>query len=258
MNTYITYEFPLNENIRIFIRLEHLFLQLDYFAKRPNIFDKRATITVFLEIMAIFSHGDLKSKLLTTLDAHRQVLSKITSNQVNDVGTLKVDKILIDLSDISKKLYQARGKIGVHMLKNDLFKSILQRSSIPGGTCSFDLPAFHYWLEQDSDYQAETLLHWTKPFANTRQAINLILTLIRQSNTSTQEVAESGFFQLDMDTIRYYQLLIISLEKSLPCFTEISGGKHRFTIRFMKPASDYHCPSQIFQNIPFLLTQCSL
>lgn len=258
MKTQITYEFPLNENVRIFMRLEQLFLQLDYFTKSSNIFDKRAAITVFLEIMAIFSRNDLKSKLLKTLDVHIQTLHKIASNPVNDVDTLKLDTILSDLTAISKKLYQTNGKIELHMLKSDLFQSILQRSSIPGGTCSFDLPIFHYWLEQDSDHQTDNLLHWTEPFTDTRQAINLILTLIRQSNTPTQEVAESGFFQLDIDTTRSYQLLIVSLEKSLPCFAEISGGKHRFTVRFIKPTSGDNGPSQLSQNIPFLLTQCPL
>jgi cell division FtsZ-interacting protein ZapD len=45
-------------------------------------------------------------------------------------------------------------------MKSDLFQTISQRSSIPGGTCSFDLPSYHYWLEQEKQRQDEDLNMW--------------------------------------------------------------------------------------------------
>lgn len=256
MKTQTIYEFPLNERIRVFIRLEQLLLQLDHFTKGSAIFDKRAAVSVLLDILQIFSRNDLKSELLKELDRHSKILQKIANSQA--VDTQKLDIILNDLNLTSKKLYQTNGKIGVNVMESDLFKSISQRSSIPGGTCSFDLPAFHYWLEQDNNTQADDLSHWTKPFIEIRKAINLILTFIRQSSTPTHEVAESGFFQLALDKSQPYQLLIITLEKSLPCFAEVSGGKHRFTIRFMQPSPDNNRPSQFPQDTPFSLTRCLL
>ncbi len=256
MKTHTLYEFPLNERIRVFIRLEQLLLQLDHFMSGSTIFDKRAAISVLLDILMIFSRNDLKSELLKEIDRHAKVLNKIASSQA--VDTQKLENILNDFSIISKKLYQANGKIGVNVMESDLFQSISQRSSIPGGTCSFDLPAFHYWLEQDNSNQTDDLSHWTRPFVDIRKAINLILDFIRQSSIPTQEVAESGFFQLALDKSQPYQLLIVAIEKPLPCFAEISGGKHRFTIRFMKTSSDNNRPSQFAENVPFSLTRCLL
>ncbi|MCK5478264.1 MAG: cell division protein ZapD, partial [Methylococcales bacterium] len=142
MNTHTVYEFPLNERIRVFIRLEQLFLQLHHFMKGTAVFDKRAAITVLLDILMIFSRNDLKSELLKELDRHSKTLNQIANSQ--GVDTKKLHQILDDLNIISKRLYDANGKIGINVMESDLFKSISQRSSIPGGTCSFDLPAFHY------------------------------------------------------------------------------------------------------------------
>jgi cell division protein ZapD len=256
VKTHTLYEFPLNERIRVFIRLELLLLQLDHFMNGSTVFDKRAAVSVLLDILMIFSRNDLKSELLKELDRHSKILGQIASSQA--VDTEKLNKILSDLTEISKKLYQTNGKIGVNVMESDLFQSISQRSSIPGGTCSFDLPAFHYWLEQEHNNQSDDLLHWTKPFVDIRKAIILLLDFIRQSSIPTQEVAESGFFQLSLDKSQPYQLLIVTIEKKLPCFAEISGGKHRFTIRFMRPSTDNRRPSQFSQNTPFSLTRCLL
>jgi cell division protein ZapD len=252
--TYTTYEFPLNERIRVFIRLEQLFQQLNHFMEGATVFDKRSAISTLLNIMMIFSRNDVKSELLKELDRHSKALNQI-ANSVG-VDTVKLQQILNDLNAISKKLYAANGKIGINVMESNLFQNISQRSSIPGGTCSFDLPAFHYWLEQQNNVQQKDLDHWTKPLLDIQNAINLSLNFIRQSSTPTQEIAAAGFFQLSLDKSQPFQLLRVTVDHSFPCFAEISGGKHRFTIRFMKPSTDRNRPTQIPDDVPFSLTSC--
>ncbi|TRW97990.1 cell division protein ZapD [Candidatus Methylobacter oryzae] len=254
MNNTITYEFPLNERIRVFIRLEQLFQQFSHFLTGETVADKRAAINVLLDIMTIFRRNDLKSEILKELDRHANVLNKIAHNQ--GVDTQKLEELLSTLNQTSKKLYGTSGKIGTRVMESDLFQSIAQRSSIPGGTCSFDLPEFHYWLEQDEATRLKDLEHWSKPFDDIRIAIDLILNFIRNCSSPTQEVAEAGFFQFLLDTNQPHQLLKISLDKSIHCFAEISGGKHRCTIRFMTPSSDNKRPTQSPDNITFSLTCC--
>ncbi len=254
MNTTITYEFPLNERIRVFIRLEQLFQQFNHFLTGETVADKRAALSALLDIMTIFRRNDLKSEILKELDRHANVLNKIAHNQ--SVDTQKLEELLSQLNQTSKKLYATNGKIGTHVMESDLFQSIAQRSSIPGGTCSFDLPEFHYWLEQDEAIRLRDMEHWIRPFADIRIAIDLILNFIRHCSSPTQEVAEAGFFQFLLDTNQPHQLLKVSLDKSIRCFAEISGGKHRCTIRFMEPSSDNKRPTQSPDDIPFSLTCC--
>ncbi|MGZ8094909.1 MAG: cell division protein ZapD [Methylosarcina sp.] len=254
MTTNITYEFPLNERIRVFIRLEQLFLQFSHFLSGDTVWDKQAAINVLLDIMTILNRNDVKSELLKEMERHSKVLHKIANSQA--VDTEKVELLLDKLNQTSKRLYAASGKIGIHVMESELFQSIAQRSSIPGGTCSFDLPEFHYWLEQDESLRVRDLQHWSAPFSDIRAAIDIILNFIRNSNLATQEVAEAGFFQIALDKNLPYQLLKVSLDKTLPYFAEISGGKHRCTIRFMVPSRDEKRPVQSTEDIPFALTCC--
>ena len=254
MNTQTTYEFPLNERIRVFMRLEQLFHQLSHFMAGASIFDKRAAIDVLLDILTIFSRSDLKSELIKELDRHTKVLNQLVNSQ--SVDNKKLQEILAELNQASRNLYSANGKIGIRVMESDLFQSISQRNSIPGGSCSFDLPAFHYWLEQDETVQQKDLERWTQPFTDTRVSIDLILCFIRQSSVPSQETAHAGFFQLALDKSHPVQFLSVSIASTLPCFAEISGGKHRFSIRFMKPSSDENRPCQITEDISFSLTRC--
>ena len=255
MNSQTIYEFPLNERIRVFMRLEQLFHQLNHFMSGKSVFDKRAAITSLLDILTIFSRSDLKSELIKELDRHAKVLSQLVNSQ--GVDTQKLQEILADLNQAGRNLYNLSGKIGISVMESDLFQSISQRNSIPGGTCSFDLPAFHYWLEQDEDEQQKDLERWTHPFADIRLAIDMILGFIRLSNMPTQEVAKSGFFQLALEKTQPVQLLRIGVPASAKCFAEISGGRHRFTIRFMHPSGDENRPMQIQDDIDFSLTRCA-
>jgi len=250
----ITYEFPLNERIRVFIRLEQLFKQFNHFLNGASVWDKRAALNVLLDIMAIFSRNDLKSELLKELDRHGKALNKLSQSQ--GVDAEKLSQLLNDVSRTSKNLYASSGKIGIHVMESDLFQSIAQRSSIPGGTCSFDLPEFHYWLEQEEAIRLKDLQQWGTPFNDIRNAIDLILNLIRNSRRDTQEIAKAGFFQISLDHSQPYQLVKVSLDPSLRYFAEISGGKHRCTIRFMVPSNDEKRPLQSSDDVPFTLSCC--
>lgn len=254
MNDSIIYEFPLNERIRVFIRLEQLFQQFSHFSAGSSDADKRAAIIVLLDIMMIFRRNDLKSEILKELDRDTKALQRIANNQ--GIDTDKLGGTLAQLAQTSKKLYAISGKIGLNIMESDLFQSVAQRSSIPGGTCSFDLPEYHYWLQQDESKRLKDLQHWSNPFNDIRTAIELILNFIRSSSMPTPAVAETGFFQIALDHNQPHQLLKVSVAKSIPCFAEISGGKHRCTVRFMLPSTDDKRPSQSPNDIPFALTCC--
>ncbi|PPD02779.1 MAG: cell division protein ZapD [Methylobacter sp.] len=254
MSSKIIYEFPLNERIRVFIRLEQLFQQFDHFLQGKTVIDKRACLSVLLDIMTIFNRNNIKSEVIKELERHAQILNRVANK--SHVDKEKLQELLAEVNTASKKLYAASGKLGINLLKSDLFQSVAQRSTIPGGTCSFDLPEYHYWLEQDEAEQITDLNHWSSPFTDIRDAVDLILDIIRSSSTEQDRVAQAGFFQFSLDSTQPYQLLKVAVDKSVLCFAEISGGKHRCTIRFMVPSGDSSRPVQSTDNIAFALTSC--
>lgn len=251
---YISYEFPLNERMRVFIRLEQLFLQLDHFLAGSSIWDKRASVGTLVDILQVFSRHDLKAETLKELERHANRLNQLSSHE--GVDTKKLRKILDDLNSTSKILYATNGKTDISSMKSDLFQTISQRSSIPGGTCSFDLPSYHYWLEQEKQRQDEDLNMWINQFSPIRTAVDLILNFIRQSGGITKETAHLGFYQATLDQTQPYQIVIIKLLRTTPYFVEISGGKHRLTTRFMSASSGNTRPKQADTDVQFLLSYC--
>lgn len=251
---YISYEFPLNERMRVFIRLEQLFLQLDHFFRGTSVWDKRATVNILVDILQIFSRHDLKAETLKELERHSNRLTQLSAHEGVDIKRLRM--ILDELNSTSKILYATNGKLDLSCMESDLFKAITQRSSIPGGTCSFDLPSYHFWLEQNETVQNEDINMWISQFSVIRKAIDLILNFIRMSGSTSEETAINGFYQTTLEQAQPYQIIIIKLLRTVPYFVEISGGKHRISARFMSSAAGNARPKQAHTDVEFLLTHC--
>lgn len=240
------------------MRLEHLFIQLKHFLSGNTASDRRAVMTTLIDVLSIFSRNNLKSELLIEIERLSRVLGVVANSP--DIDTQKLQDMLRKLEETKNNLYASSGKVGSKLISNNLFQCVSQRSAIPGGSCSFDLPAFHYWLAQDDDVLAKQLEDWTRPFLEIHDAIELVLNFIRQSNDSTEEVAKGGFFQssLPLEQNESVQLLRVQVEKNTPFFAEISGGKHRFTVRFMSLGLESDRPAQTNRDVAFALTCCQL
>ena len=63
-SSVILYEYPFNERIRTYLRLEHLFLRLDELVARETPLDHHYALTTLFEIMDVATRADLKSDVL--------------------------------------------------------------------------------------------------------------------------------------------------------------------------------------------------
>ena len=78
---------------------------------------------------------------------------------------------------------------------------------------------------------------WRHEVGAVQDAVDLLLTLIRNSAVPTQEHAPNGFYQKSLPSNIAAQLVRVGIPSTGGVFAEISGGKHRFTIRFMGAAT---------------------
>ncbi|PLY17206.1 MAG: cell division protein ZapD [Sedimenticola sp.] len=251
----IIYEHPLNEKTRTILRLEHLFRESAFHLPKPDVWSSRAAITALLDMVSIFARADIKADLIKELDRHKGKLNSM--RQTPGIDTERLNHILRELDEISGRLYRFSGQIGQEIRENEFLKSIMQRSSIPGGSCDFDLPIYHYWLEQPHEYRQAEITHWLKTLTPIDSAVELLLSLIRGSTTPTKEIAEQGFFQKSLDAQSPAQLIRVGLPKDARLVAEISGGKHRFSIRFLTPEENER-PSPVKDDVPFSLNCCIL
>jgi cell division protein ZapD len=251
----ITYEQPLNERVRTFLRLEFLFAQIDHTRMGESPWDSRATLASLIDVMNILSRTDLKSEIIMELE--RQIANLSPLEDSPNIDHAKLGQILDQMDLVVDRLHVTQGQIGQHLRQNEFINSIKQRSSISGGTCGFDLPAYHFWLHQPSKVRFQNLQEWLSTFDNIRSSVDLILHLIRDSAAAKRESAIGGFFQQSLDINAPYQLIRVTLPAESPYFTEISGGKHRFTVRFMEMSLEER-PSQTSSNVDFDLTCCMI
>lgn len=253
MAELITFEYPLHERSRTLLRLQHSFKQFDYHLKLDNTWETRAAMSAMLDISSILARADIKSDLIKEMERQSVVLGKMRQTQGVDMSML--ENILLQLNTSITRLHNVDGQLGKQIRDHEFLKSILQRTTLPGGDCDFDLPLYFQWLEQPYESRITQLKQWASTIEPLRQAVELLLTLTRESNVARDELAENGFFQKTLDGNITVQMLRISVAKDSQLYPEVSGGKHRFNIRFMNTTPLEH-PNQTQDNISFKLTTC--
>jgi len=249
----IVFEQPLNEKCRTLLRLSHLFEQFDFHVPQDQSWHARAALRALLDIANILSRADIKSELLKEMERYRVSLARMTNTPGVDHDRLK--HILQDLQQSQRALQQIQGQLGSNLRSSEFLNSILQRSSIPGGGFDFDLPQLHLWLNQP---HAERLLQfddWRNEVSAVHEAVELLLNLIRGSTRARPQQAPKGFFQKSLPNGAAIQMVQVTLPQDSDLYAEISGGKHRFSIRFME-AQDWEHPTPTERNVAFGLNVC--
>lgn len=249
-NNLISYEFPLNEKVRTWLRLEDLFARMTHFASRDVSQDHHAALLTLFEILEVAGRGDLKSEVLQELDRQKRLLSNANGSS----GTKLPEILLAEVTQAAADLLATVGKTGQHLRDNEWLMAVKQRATIPGGMCEFDLPSYHYWLQQDANWRRTNLQAWLAPFQAIRTGIEVLLRVLRHCGSSHQLVAQQGMFQ-QMQGGKVSQILRISFEADLPCIPEVSANKYVINIRFV--AANFSAKAvQFKQDVPFELTFC--
>ncbi len=250
----ITYEHPVNEKIRNLLRLEHLFKQVHHFLHGESPWDSRTTIATFMEILDVFGRGDLKTELMKEME--RATVNLKPHLEHPEVDDARLGNILRALERLCANLNGYPGPLGQELRDSEFLSSIRQRTAIAGGTCDFDLPGYHRWLEQPAEARHRDLERWSANLDAVRQPVELLLKLIRNSADFRPETGERGVYGQSLSANLPYQLIRIRVPAEQPFFPEVSGGKHRFTVRFMQPGERRSV--QVYEDIDFQLSCCRL
>ena len=252
----VTYEHPLHERNRSFMRLEYLFNKVDHFSIRNSNLDLFIVIQTLIEIMNTLERNDITTDVIKELDRYHVSLSKLLEMPGIDKSTLE-----ITLQALANQLTEMQTNFGKHtkQLRNDeLLTLIRQKMTISPNLCSFDVPALYYWSQQNHTNQQQQLRIWLNELEIMKTSIRLIMQLIRDSVSFTKHIANCGFFQTAFKHNAHYQIIRIRLPDNVSVFPEISGNKHRITVRFLQFAATAGRPQQTTEDINFELSCCYL
>ncbi|HKD53992.1 MAG TPA: cell division protein ZapD [Steroidobacteraceae bacterium] len=250
----LVFEQPLNERMRTFLRLDFLYNQALYHNEMASPWGSRAAMASLIDILALTTRGDVRSDVLKELESQLTTLNEFQSKPGVDGQRLK--SLTANLTRLRTDLMSAGSAFLQPLRDSEFLSAIKHRSSIPGGTCEFDLPDYYFWLTQADDARMRTFNQWLGLLRPMCDAIAELLWLTRQNGRSRREVAAGGTFNMNFERDNPLQLLRISLPAAAGLYPEISGSHHRCSVRFLTWNGLATRPTQAQEDVPFLLTCC--
>jgi cell division protein ZapD len=134
----ITFEHPLNERVRNWLRLEEICLRLRVLSGRDGRVDHMYALTALFDIVELLNRVDVKSDMLQELERQRQFWLAQDSNPMVSQDALV--SFVGSIERITTALRLNYGKPGQHLRDIEWLMAVKQRATIPGALCEFDLP----------------------------------------------------------------------------------------------------------------------
>jgi cell division protein ZapD len=254
MKDKIIYDQPLNEIIRVCLRLEQLFEQIDHQLNDTSMLGTRNVLTYIINVLHILDRPDLKSKLAKELSHHLVNFNRAGFHQ--DINVTDFNHIKQQLDDYSRTLIDSSGKIAYRLRDIELLNTLRMHLASPGGGCSFDIPIYHYWLQQPALLRQETIKDWLTDFTQIRTIVGMVLNIVRESGKSEEKTAVHGFHQELLDPQSNLRMIRIGIDRDIAAYPEVSVGRHFFSVRFYSP-DIIKRPVQFTDNLTFWVSYCN-
>ena len=250
-----SYDYPFNERIRTFLRVEDLFAKVLYNIDASHEYQHHNALLTLLQILDIVDRSELRSDLMQELSRQRMSMEALKDNPA--IAAKKLAEILGEIDAAADGLRAESTKLGQSLRTNEWLMGIKQRANIPGGVCEFDVPSYHYWLGLGESRRKADLKNWLEPLVPMHDAIVIILRILRGSGNTTKLVAPCGAYQQMLGGSKPAQMLKIDIPDNLTCFPEVSANKYAINIRFN--ILDFSQKPQKFdEDVNFTLTLCNL
>lgn len=256
----LIYESPLNERMRLFLRLEFLFEQAAFHRKEASRWNRRQYLLALLDILQLLSRSDIRTEVSKELGDLILKLERLMDHP--DVDAQRLGTTLDAMRGLDQALQPLQAQFASNLLRDcDFLTSLLNRSTIPGGTASFDMPALHLWLFRPDDVQERQIQHWSRHLTLFEQSIAFTLRMLRQTGELRDIQAESGNFSMNLGAnhnTSNIQLLRVIVPVDNPVFPEICASRHRCSIRFLTLIGNDLETAPITDTVHFRLALCGL
>lgn len=230
----VVYEMPLNDAVRICLRLENLFHQFSKTVSSTSTLNTKNAMNALLKILEVTDRPDIKSKLSQTLTQYAAAFSQMSRSPQVDSGRLKTTLKKID--ELNHYLHTHHARIGEPLRQNDFLSQIRSNLSNPGGVCDYRLPSYILWQNKSPAEKSKDLNNWMEIFRPLQDIMKSILQLTRDSTALQTITAENGFYLQPLNPTTPCHLIRVALPAQTNLYPEFSAGKHRLTIRFLTPS----------------------
>ncbi len=250
------YELPLSERMRTMMRLESIFHSIHLGLERGNTWDARNVLVSMIELCDQLGRVDIRGELIKELERHVNLLQHLRHNpQVNQEA---LERTMGRLQPLLILLKSNAFQPGARLRQSELLMQFKQRLALPGATCSFDIPGLHFWLHREPLQRDRQLHDWLRDLRVIEDAVQLVLELVRVSAQPRQITVENGFYQQQIEPGSQCQMVRVKVEGNADYYPEISGGRHRFAIRFFRHTDPDARPQVMQEPLTFELHCCAM
>ena len=255
-NQSIVFEQPVNELIRVCLRLEYLLTIAQQGLKGQHISDTRHTISALIDLLILTDRPDLRGKFTKELSRQRANFQRYC-NEIH-IDQTKLGLTLEEVEKFIQLLHLQTGKFGASLRDNEFLTHIRQHLSSAGSALSFDTPAYYYWLQKNTlQERHHQIINWLNELEDLCQIVQFILRLTRQSGHPALHLAPEGFFQTSLDPQLPCQLIRVAVPHTQTVFPEIIVGRHGVGVRFYYPTIEER-PIAYEKEVSFYLSCCIL
>lgn len=240
----LEYEQPLNEKIRVYLRLEFLAQQLQSNLIQDH---KHRCFYPLFALCELTERGDYRMDVIKDLERQVRDLTKFMQHPETDKDQLNA--ILAQLNHYKDAL-QAIDRPGAALKKDKFITALRQRFNMPGACCNFDLPQLHFWLGLDWQTRQAQYQEWQSYFEPLLAPVELLLKLTRQPSEFSSQTAQAGFYQGTSE--HSLSLIRVNIDSAQGCYPTISGHRNRYAIHFV----DFNKQQHTDKAIRFQLAAC--
>ena len=228
----VLFEHPLNERIRNYLKLEQLFKHLNMSASGNISLSHITYFNALFSIIDTLERNDIRGDLIKELEKLEQHL--VIWSQAPNIDTSLLEDNLKQTITLLCELKKTKQQwLDYREIK--FLTGLKQRFGMQGGTCVFDLPQLHFWLNQEGSLLASEMKTWIALFSSISSSLYLILKFIRLRSEFITIETENGFYQDNGESLL---LLRIKTPVGANFYPTVSGNKFRYSIRFVVPCNE--------------------
>lgn len=128
----INYLFPLTKRARLIIKIQSLLDEFSILQQKADSFSSKRALSCIFELLQLIERIEIKMELAKESE-------KFMINLFEEKT--------IELKKYISQLINSQGKIGENLRANPSLQLLQKRLLLTGGSCEFDTPSLHSWLE---------------------------------------------------------------------------------------------------------------
>lgn len=237
------------------LRLEDMLAKMQFFAEGTHEYHHHTALLTMFQVLELLDRSELKTDLLQELDRQKMILDGLRGNPA--IEQERLTGLLGEIERATSSLRAMTNRLGQPLRDNDWLMSVKQRAIIPGGVCEFDVPSYHYWLGLTPESRQLDLRHWFTPLQSLKDALAILLRILRGSGAPATCTARVGAYQQMLGGGKPAQMLRVELPEDAICFPEISANKYAIGIRF-SCLDGTQKPRPCDFDVEFKLSLCNL